>query len=184
MFIDEHTHFSASFSSHFCFSVRLTLCAHCRMDEMLPVWSRMPEYYKTHPLESPSSPTHNPYSWTNGMEGQDWIKVIGRTPESMRRFAVGISGKWATVPATGIYPFDSELASLSAAFQEQNQNRVLVVDVGASQGGTMKEIRQVFPQLKGKIIAQDIARVIDHVPANYLPRELDIRLMVHDFWTP
>lgn len=58
---------------------------------MLPVWSRMPEYYKTHPLESPSSPTHNPYSWTNGMEGQDWIKVIGRTPESMRRFAVGIS---------------------------------------------------------------------------------------------
>ncbi|CAD6579709.1 MAG: hypothetical protein ASARMPRED_009227 [Alectoria sarmentosa] len=104
----------------------------------------------------------------------------------MRRFAVGISDEWATVAAIGIYPFDTELAPLSVAAQEEDPSRVLivVVVVGASQGGTMKEIRQAVPQLKGNLIAQDIARVIDHVPASYQPRELDIHLTVHDFWTP
>ena len=61
------------------------------MDDTLHTWARMPEYFQSHPLESPSSPTRNPYSWTFGMEGQDWIKVMGRTPENMRKFAIGIS---------------------------------------------------------------------------------------------
>lgn len=80
-------------SHHLCFSCLSDFTQNsCRMDDMLhAAWSRMPEYFKSHPLESPSSPTHNPYSWTYGMEGQDWIKVIGRTPENMRKFAIGIS---------------------------------------------------------------------------------------------
>ncbi|CAD6576688.1 MAG: hypothetical protein ASARMPREDX12_007973 [Alectoria sarmentosa] len=84
----------------------------------------------------------------------------------------------------GIYPFDTELAPLCVAAQEEDPIRVLIVDVGASQGGTMKEIHQAYPQLKGKLIAQDVARVIDHVPTDYQPRELDIHLMVHDIRTP
>ena len=61
------------------------------MDNVLLTWSRIPEYFKSHPLESPLSSTHNPLSWTHGMEGQEWIKVVGRTPEKMRKFAIGIS---------------------------------------------------------------------------------------------
>lgn len=62
-----------------------------RMDGMLHACSRLPEYFQSHPLESPSSSTDNPYSWTHGMEGQDWIKVIGHSPEKLRKFAIGIS---------------------------------------------------------------------------------------------
>ncbi|KAF6229692.1 hypothetical protein HO173_011338 [Letharia columbiana] len=137
--------------------------------------SRLPEYFKSHPLESPSSPTHNPYSWTYGLEGQDRIKAVGRSPEKLRKFAIGISvgtpprpvphaltsrfvpqGNWSTVPAVGIYPSDTELAPLSTACQRKN--RVLVVDVGASRGGTMKEIRQTFPPPRptGRILTQDL----------------------------
>lgn len=48
----------------------------------------------------------------------------------------------------------------------------------------MKEIREAYPALKGKIIVQDLARVVDNVPPGSLPPELDIHHQVHDFWTP
>lgn len=91
-------------------------------------------------------------------------------------------GKWSTVPAVGIYPFDAELAPLSATCQRQN--RVLVVDVGASQGGTMKEIRQTFPRPTGRIITQDLVpRRRPRPGGSPAPPELDIHPTVHDFRT-
>lgn len=91
-------------------------------------------------------------------------------------------GKWATVPATGIYPFDTELVDLSAAAVECE--RTFIVDVGGSQGGTMKQVREAFPALKGKIIVQDIPQVIGAIPEGFLPTELDIHPKAHDFWGP
>jgi hypothetical protein len=82
----------------------------------------------------------------------------------------------------GSYPFDTELSCLSAAAVEQD--RVFIVDIGGGNGGAMKEIREAYPALKGKIIVQDLARVVDNVPPGSLPPELDIHHQVHDFWTP
>ena len=93
-----------------------------------------------------------------------------------------MKGRWSTVPATGINPFEKELASLLQVAVEQA--RIFIVDVGGSQGGTMKEIREAYPQLKGTIVVQDKAGVVDNIPPDYLPPEIDIEARVHDFWTP
>lgn len=46
----------------------------------------------------------------------------------------------------------------------------------------MKKIRETCPALKGKIVTQDIAEVIDTIPEGFLPAELDIHPQVADFW--
>ena len=48
----------------------------------------------------------------------------------------------------------------------------------------MKIIREAYLEIKGKIIIQDLVQVIDQVPPDYLPSELDIYHQVHNFWTP
>lgn len=58
-----------------------------------------------------------------------------------------------------------------------------MVDVGGSQGKTMKTIREGCPSLKGRMVVQDQAGTIDNIPAGYLPAQLDIQPQVHDFWT-
>ena len=57
-----------------------------RADGALNSFSRLAEYFESHPLESPSSPTHNPLSWAFDMEGQDWAAITARTPENLEKF--------------------------------------------------------------------------------------------------
>lgn len=66
--------------------------------------------------------------------------VCGLTPFDFRQ----------TVPASGIYPFDTQLADRSKRVEEDNG--VLIVDVGGAQGGSMKEVREAHPGLKGRIV--------------------------------
>ena len=114
------------------------------------------------------------------MEGNDFMSVIARSPVNLRKFSTGITGKWSSVPAVGIYPFDTELASLAQLAVEQG--RALMVDIGGAHGGTTKEIRETFPQLKGKMIVEDLESVINQIPTDFLPRLQDIETRVHDFW--
>ncbi|KAK3173586.1 hypothetical protein OEA41_006918 [Lepraria neglecta] len=152
------------------------------VDDLFYTWSRLPEYFESHRLESPSSPTHNPRSWSYGMEGHDWATVVARTPEKLEKFNIAMSGKWSAAPVIGTYPFETELSSLSAAVVKQD--RVFLVDIGGGQGRAMKELREAYPALKGKTVIQDLARVVDNIPSGLLPPGLDIHHQVHDFWAP
>ena len=93
-----------------------------------------------------------------------------------------LKGEWSAAPVIGTYPFDTELSSVSAAVVKQD--RVFLVDIGGGQGSAMKELREAYPALKGKIVIQDLARVVDNIPSGLLPPGLDIHYQVHDFWAP
>lgn len=56
--------------------------------------ARFNEYFASHPLSSPDNPRFNPYSFAFGMEGHDWHEVVSRTPESLKRFSIGLNGRW------------------------------------------------------------------------------------------
>lgn len=138
------------------------------------------EYFAGHEKKSPNDPKHNVYSYTQGMDGRDWHEVIARTPEKLRRFNVAFTGRWATVPVFGMYPFAKAAAMTDDA---EKTDRVLMVDVGGAIGGSMKEIREACPDLSGKMmIVQDQEKVIKGIPEGFLPP--DIVPMAYDFWTP
>lgn len=81
------------------------------------------------------------------------------------------------MPVCGIYPFENLAAETQAS-----ADRTFIVDVGGAVGGSMKELKQAHPELRGKFVVQDLPRVIDAIPENFLPS--DIEPMVADFWQP
>lgn len=144
--------------------------------------TRLNNYFNDRELRTPTNPKHNPLSWSHGMDGSDWMVISSRDPERLERFTTAFAGRWNHVPATGIYPFDSELASLSTECSKSG--RVFIVDVGGSQGGTMKELREQCSQLCGKIVAQDLEPSISSIPTGFLPPSLNIQPQVHNFFDP
>lgn len=153
----------------------------CIMNEQwLPVFSRLSEYFADRPLTNPDDPLHQPICWAHNMDGSNWIEVLARKPENMAVFAKMMGSAWDFAPAVGIYPFGEELKA--ASDQAMAEDKPFMVDIGSSAGDTMKTIRQHFPELKGKMIVQDIPQVIHHIPAGHLPPGIEPQ--VHDFWTP
>ena len=65
--------------------------------------------------------------------------------------------------SAGAYPFDEELAKESVTDTD-----VLVVDVGGGRGQALESIKATFPQLKGRMILQDVQEVIDDARAGGL----------------
>ena len=149
--------------------------------DLTTVFPRLGEYYQGKEVKAPEDPKYNPYTWTHGMEGQDWIAVATRNPENLKLFAKAFSGRWNYTPATGTYPFE-QLTGLSEKCEAQG--RPFIVDIGGAQGSTMKEIKQAFPDLKGQIFVQDIPKMINSIPEGFLPAELNIHPVVHNFWEP
>lgn len=153
------------------------------VDEMFQrTLMRYPEYYSTRPHEDPRDPRYNPFAWANDMDGSLWFEVLNKDPILYAKFVKGMKGKWGAWPTTELYPFDTELEVLSRTAVEEDG--VFIVDVGGSHGFTMKEIRETFPDLKGKIVVQDIPSVIESIPPDVLTlyKDLDIEPEIHDFW--
>lgn len=151
------------------------------VDEMVTrCFSRYPEYFANRPLAEPSDPKHNPFAWANDMDGSMWHEVFAKDPTMYNKFVQGMKAKWAAWSATGVYPFDTEVAELSA--QAVDEDGVFMVDVGGSHGATMVEIREAYPGLEGKMVVQDIPPVVSSIPAGELPAGIEAQ--AHDFWTP
>jgi len=139
--------------------------------------ARLEEYYSTHEKKTPDDPMHNPYNWSQGMDGKDWHMVFARNPDRLKKVGAAFGSRWATMPVCGIYPF-KDLVSET----QSNADRAFIVDVGGAIGGSMKELKQAHPDLQGKFIVQDQPHVIGAIPENYLPS--DIEPMAADFWQP
>lgn len=60
--------------------------------------------------------------------------------------------------------------------------RVMAVDVGGAAGHQMLALRAAFPALKGKLVVQDVAFMIDQVDRAQAAAS-DLEPMVHDFYS-
>jgi O-methyltransferase domain len=71
------------------------------------------------------------------------------------------------------YPFSAELAA------GDGENEILLVDVGGGRGHIVEAIRESFPELKGRMIVQDLKETVEEIedPKGFEP-------MAHDFFQP
>jgi hypothetical protein len=72
-----------------------------------------------------------------------------------------------------VFPFEELVAQKSEA------DTVILVDVGSALGHQSIELRERFPELKGRVIIQDTQQVIGMVKPSH-----DIEAQVYDFFTP
>ena len=61
--------------------------------------------------------------------------------------------------------------------------RVLMVDVGGGSGHQCLGLRKAFPDLKGKMVVQDVPIMIQQID-QYEAAEAELEPMPHDFLTP
>ena len=61
---------------------------------------------------------------------------------------------------------------------EKNDEKILFVDVGGGRGQSLKAFRKLMPRLKGRMIVQDLPKVIEDQTSEY-----GIESMAHDFFS-
>lgn len=92
-----------------------------------------------------------------------------------------------------VYPFEDEVKRMmpttAATAEEDNvsssveeDQRILFVDVGGALGQQCRAVRKKFPHLKGRVINQDLAAMLD--ARTTTAGDDDVEFMVHDFFQP
>ena len=106
----------------------------------------------------------------------EWLQT---QPEKLASFG-------ATMAAANQLKLKGVLATLSRSFPcdsnsygKSNEHHVLLVDVGGGKGKLIERFRKQRPDLTGRMILQDLPRVIEG-------REVEegVEYMAHDFFTP
>ena len=146
------------------------------MDEMMPSINRLNHFIREYGAKDIISQTITPHSWYDGQVGKDFWQVIGSDESGARlqRFNDGLSLFAAMHPVVAMFPFSEQLAHGNSA------DRPLCVDIGGGKGLAMLELKSGCPELKGEIILQDRAAVLDAIPEKAIP---GVTKMVHNFFT-
>lgn len=111
-------------------------------------------------------------------------------PEHQGHFIRWMTGRMAGL-ALWLDGFDFPGVVLGAGKQgaagaaaETDADTVLFVDVGGALGHNAILLRQRYPDLKGRVVVQDQASVVEQSRAAALPGHEDVERQVYDFWTP
>ena len=106
----------------------------------------------------------------------EWLQT---QPEELTRFGATMAAanqlrlRGVLTTLSRSLPYDGE------SYRKSIENDVLLVDVGGGKGKLIERFRKQRPDLKGRMILQDLPRVVEG-------REIveGVEYMVHDFFTP
>jgi len=101
---------------------------------------------------------------------------MAQFPERTKAFDYAMQSQTqAAMPTVSLFPFAGELSKFKT-----DDETSLVVDIGWGKGHITQRIKELCPDIKGRIILQDRSDVIDDI-SKELPR---IERMKYDFFTP
>lgn len=72
---------------------------------------------------------------------------------------------------------------LHLSSHDVEKDRVMLVDVGGSSGHQCVALRKAFPELKGRLVLQDLDFMVDMIDKKYA-EEIGFEPMAHDFFKP
>lgn len=136
-----------------------------------------PHFLRRTNYRNPSNP--NETAFHLGMQtDQDLLKWLESHPDYSVNFNMWMSTQRETKPIfLDVLDFPSKIGP-------SDESTVLFVDIGGSRGHQSIAVRQPYPDLPGRIIVQDIPRVVAEVTANPLPGFENIEIIEHDRFTP
>ncbi|KAK0665928.1 S-adenosyl-L-methionine-dependent methyltransferase [Cercophora samala] len=137
-----------------------------------------PKFLKETGYANPTDPKHTPFNLGTGTE-QTLFEWIRDHPDTLHHF-----NTWMSVQRDprstflDVLRFDEDLAAGA------DEKTILFVDIGGSRGHQCIAFREKYPDLKGRVILQDLPHVIDEVKANPLPGFEQVETDTHDMFTP
>jgi O-methyltransferase domain len=141
-----------------------------------PAGGALGAYLESHNLQSPTDHHDSPLQFALKTPHDLW-GYLKEDPSRGKMFNESMRSS-AIVGAAGVppFPFATELKC-------QSEDEVLIVDVGGGKGQALESIRKTFPDLKGRMIVQDLPEVTkDTNNAAHLPSSIEA--MPADFFKP
>lgn len=143
---------------------------------MVTPQAKMSEFFKEKGWKFEVSEVDNPYTHAHHIKGTSLWTHVSQFPdrlESLNNAMTAVTS--GTMWTIGIFPFETELSKIPT-----EDDTVLLVDVGGGKGHVTRQIKQMCPNIKGRMILQDRPQVTSNITEE-MP---GIEVMAYDFFTP
>ena len=128
-------------------------------------------YFSQYGYISPTDPKNSPAVFARGDKDMTIFESLAKEPERVATFNRVMAAATALVGsiAAKMYPF-GELSE---------EGKTVLVDIGGGKGQTLQEIRKTYPQMKGRMVLQDLKHVLDE---GMLVGENEVELCPYNFF--
>ncbi|KAF2093546.1 S-adenosyl-L-methionine-dependent methyltransferase [Rhizodiscina lignyota] len=129
-------------------------------------------YFNEFGFKSPEDGKNCPFTFAHGAKDESAWDIFERIPWRGRLLqeAMSIQGLLGLQALVDAYPFEK---------LTPNEDGIMYVDVGGGRGNVEKEVLKHHPEMKGKIVLQDLKSVLE---AGTVVPEPDAKLMPYDFF--
>ncbi|XXH03926.1 hypothetical protein Hte_010334 [Hypoxylon texense] len=141
------------------------------------VWSSLPRFLRETGYVNPTEPTGCPWYAAHNTQDPVW-EWISKRPERLENMM-----SWMQGQRHGL-PIFLDAVDFSQYAQGATDSTPIFVDVGGNRGHQCINLKQRYPNLRGRIIVQDQPHVIEEAKANPLPGFDDIEAHPQDIFTP
>lgn len=142
--------------------------------------AKLPDYLSSIGYKNPDKSHSTLFQYANDTN-QSYFEWMEEHPEQHNKFSAGMSAATELQKPT----LEPAILSLLKTFEKQGEPHaeadkdVLIVDVGGGRGEVLSAIRNSWPELRGRIVVQDLPKEIEgRKPAD------GIEAMAYDFFTP
>ena len=132
---------------------------------------KLADFLESINFQNPLQPNNGLLQYANNtkLSTMEWLKANPKELELISNLLVAQTMNWRS----------SNRSALSSLFPPDYDSDVLVVDVGGGRGEALEDLRAHRPDLKGRMIFQDLPEVFagrENIPG--------VTAMAHDFFTP
>lgn len=127
-----------------------------RYDLTVPTLSKLPEYLRVHEYTNPQEYARSPMQWAVGQSQFEWL---ANNKEHQTLFNSYMASRRQGRPMWfDVYPVE-RLMGPAVPYEDT----VFLVDIGGNQGHDLSRFRQKYSHLPGKLVLQDLPKVVDGV---------------------
>ncbi|KAM3066195.1 hypothetical protein ACMFMG_012155 [Clarireedia jacksonii] len=170
--VDE---FTSSTTSNNLLAPEIQAGVYHNYDVVGPAYQALPDFLADANYQSPTE-THKAAfqkAWNTDLPLWLWFQSRPKETAQFNRFM--IAQRSSTPNCFNFFPIEEECKNWPA-------EKPLFVDIGGASGQQCIAFQKRFPNLKGRIILQDLPGEIAHATSEGIPE--GIEAMVHDFYTP
>ncbi|ETN42025.1 uncharacterized protein HMPREF1541_03964 [Cyphellophora europaea CBS 101466] len=129
-------------------------------DDFLNVGWKVPSFLDSISHRNPEDPANGPFQHANNMRDQPLYLYFNQDPAMGARFGGMIQMYNAGKPffwEDNFYPLQERLCKDGPTTDDD----ILLVDIGGGDAGDLGRLRKAFPDLKGRLILQELAYIVD-----------------------
>lgn len=143
---------------------------------MTPCYNAIPKYLESHGYMNPTDDAPFNLAYKTDLKVFEWRKY---NPENAK-----VGQKFMSAQRMGqqsVWDGQTPMKDFEMSEEDLSKDRVMMCDVGGGMGHQCVEFRKYHPEIKGRIVTEDLPLVQNMITNRDELKSLNISLQVHDF---